>query len=327
MLEYPDMKISIGVPAYNQGKYLRIAIESLLCQNQQPAEIIVSNNHSSDETQKVLDGFANKVKVIMPPKHLGMMAHWNFVVSQCQSRWFSLLSCDDIAKPNFVEVLTRGISRSKQAVLVRSGWENIDSAGDVIDKHLILSIKKISSPPRTLYEQLLGPKHSFAAFAAKKDVWEKVGGFPEELNLCGDWGLWIKFAPHGDFIYEHDIIAQYRSGYRPNIEKDRLLQYLSDEATIYTRIIPDTLKALPQINTQRVIRASRSKCKKVIAFASQIAAPEDRANVCSIIEGWAKTAKCETALRKFTSGEKFRFKSGRGIFRKMLRSVYQAIYR
>lgn len=132
---------------------------------------------------------------------------------------------------------------------------------------------------------------------------------------------------HGDFVYEHNIIAQYRSGYRPNIEKDRLLQYLSDEARIYTRIIPDSMKAFSEIDPERVPRASRSKCRSAIAYASQMVLPEERANVCSVIEEWAKTAKCESEMRKFTSGEKLRFKSGPGILRKTLRSVYQVLHR
>ena len=38
--------LSVGIPAYNQGPYLRATLDSLLLQTNTPLEIVVSNNHS-----------------------------------------------------------------------------------------------------------------------------------------------------------------------------------------------------------------------------------------------------------------------------------------
>ena len=98
-------KLSVGIPAYNQGQYLASAIRSLLEQTLQPLEIVVSDNFSTDVTSLVLEQFKGQIRIVRPPSHMGMMEHWNFLVSKMQGEWFSILSCDDIAKPNFVSTL------------------------------------------------------------------------------------------------------------------------------------------------------------------------------------------------------------------------------
>ena len=166
------MRISVGIPVYNQGKYLRKTLNSLLTQEVLPFEIVVSNNYSTDETKDVLSEFKGKVKIIKPPSHFKMTSHWNFLVKILKGEWFSLLSADDIAKPNFIKVLSEGIKRDKNSILVRSGYELIDGDDKILGERYILSVKKITKPPLTFNEQIKGPKINFAAFAVKKSIWE-----------------------------------------------------------------------------------------------------------------------------------------------------------
>ena len=48
MNNYCFNKISVAVPTYNQGDYIRDTLDSLLNQNIAPLEIVVCNNHSTD---------------------------------------------------------------------------------------------------------------------------------------------------------------------------------------------------------------------------------------------------------------------------------------
>ena len=103
------MRLSIGVPAYNQGSYLAETLESLLNQETPFHEIVVSNNHSTDSTAEVLESFAGRVRVVTPPKHLTMAGNWNFTISQLTGDWISLLSSDDLALPNFARSVTTAL--------------------------------------------------------------------------------------------------------------------------------------------------------------------------------------------------------------------------
>ena len=317
-------ELSIGIPTYNQATFLEETILSLLNQKVPPFEIVVSNNHSIDGTESILKQFNEEVRIIYPPVHLGMMAHWNFVVSNLRSEWFSLLSSDDVALPNYVEGLCRGISRSENAVLVRSGYETINETGSIIERRYILSARRITKPPRTLLEQLEGPKINFAAFAARKDAWKKVGGFPEECALIGDWGFWIKISSLGNFVYERDIISRYRTAYRAGLEKARFLEELEDEVILHLKIIPEAAEKITGIQKRKLKTAMKRRLQKRIARASQLGLSlEERERVVKIIYLWTEMVDCTDLLSLFKKGNAINYNNSmKEIIRPTARKIY-----
>lgn len=326
MSESEGKTLSVGIPAYNQGRYLAGTIESLLRQTVRPLEIVVSDNHSTDETAGVIARYGDRIRQVRPPHHLGMMEHWNFVVSHLGGEWFSLLSSDDVAKENFVSVMLSGIQASNDAVLVRAGYENIDGDGKVVERRFILSVKKVTRPPETLYEQLLGPKVNFAAFATMKRAWEAVGGFPERCKLLGDWGFWLKLSPLGDFTYEHQIVSQYRTDYRPSIGAARVLDSLRDNVAIYLDLIPEVMGRHEGLVRSKYDDASRARCRRSIAVASNlIDDDESRKSAVEILKPWARGSGCESQLEKLQAGERIPYDERLGYLRRLLRRAYQTL--
>ena len=51
---------SIIIPTYDMAEYLSYSVKSVLCQNYKNFEIIVVDNHSKDNTKKVIKDFKNK---------------------------------------------------------------------------------------------------------------------------------------------------------------------------------------------------------------------------------------------------------------------------
>lgn len=297
--------LSIGIPTYNQSNFLRETIVSLLNQETPPFEIVVSNNHSTDQTIEVLEEFKGQIRVIQPHQHLDMMENWNFLVKNLKGSWFSLLSSDDVAKPNFVRVLLNGIDLSPQAVLVRAGWENIDLNGNVLEQRYLLSVERIVSPPDTLYENLLGPKGSFAAFAARHDAWEKVGGFPTNCSFFGDWAFWIKLSPLGHFIYQHELISGYRTNYRPGLELTRLFREIKDELEINLKVIPETSKYFENINHVKIKKACRIRFLRKLRSLSNLKGKDKISEIENLMLPWAKLVGCTSQLESYVNGKVF----------------------
>lgn len=318
-----QVTLSIGVPAYNQGTYLKSTIKSLLEQTVTPHEIVISDNWSTDETYQVASSFGSRVKLIRPPRHLGMMEHWNFLVKNLQGNWFSIISSDDEAKPNFTEEMLKGIRTSDNAVLIRSGYEIIDGDGNTLDKRYILSVRKVCSPPYNFYEQLSGPRVNFSAFAVRKRIWQKVGGFPVLLNLSGDWGLWLLIAPYGSFVYQHNIVSRYRTEYRSSIKTERLLAVMQDDANIYQVIIPAVLKNINNPNLSTVARASRKRCFGRLIIASNIENSETRQTALSILQPWAEQTGQLEVWNRVQSGERLAEAKRGSHIRAIVRRIYQ----
>lgn len=295
--------LSIGIPVYNQGEYLKRTIDSVLNQKINADEIVVSNNWSTDSTKIVAEAFGDRIKLITPPKYLPRTEHWNFLVSNLKSEWFSLLSGDDEAKPNFVKTIKQGIKKSPSAVLVRSGAESIDKDGNVLNSNYMLSVKEITHPPQTFYEQLANPKTNFAAFALRKSVWESVNGFPVSLKVNGDWGMWLKASLHGDFIYQHNIISRYRTGYRPNLKNENLINELKDDLTMYNKIFPDILQKISNPNSKKVQIAIKNRFIKRLEWLEKVDDTILKNTAYELVEPWAIKYVGKNILQRIKNGE------------------------
>ena len=62
------MKVSILISSYNKGKYIKECVESCLIQDDKNFEVILFDNYSNDETDKVLYNFRDKIKIFKSKK-------------------------------------------------------------------------------------------------------------------------------------------------------------------------------------------------------------------------------------------------------------------
>src|SRR5918997_1710557 len=97
--------ISICIPAYNYGRYLATAIASARGQTEAPHEIVVSDNHSTDETAAVLRRAGAGVRVVRPPSHQTLGGSFAFVLGQAQGTHVVFLAADDALAPDFLRAV------------------------------------------------------------------------------------------------------------------------------------------------------------------------------------------------------------------------------
>ena len=297
------MRLSIGVPAYNQGHYLGETLESVLMQKVPFHEVVVSNNHSTDATAEVLRGFAGRVRVVTPPTHLTMAENWNFTIRQLTGDWVSLLSSDDLALPNFASSIGETVRDIPAAVLVRAAWIDIDPAGGTLEKRHLLSVRKITPPARALYEQRLGPKGSFAAFALRRDIWQKVGGFPEEVTLVGDWGMWLLAGALGITAYCDQPIAKYRLGHQSSTIRSRHHIHAGEMAVMYSQLMPRATKMAGLGVPPWIARASKTQLRRWIVAASHEFGPDERGQIVEATRPWAEAVGEHELFQRFERGE------------------------
>ena len=301
------MRLSIGVPAYNQGGFLRKTLESILRQEVAFDEIVVSNNHSTDDTAAVIASVMSehpgRLRVVTPPTHLTMAGNWNFTISQLTGDWVSLLSSDDLAMPIFSRVMRAGAERSPDAVLVRAAWKNIGAAGELLEVRHLLSVAALTRPPKTLYEQRYGPKGSFAAFALRRDVWQKVGGFPEDVTLVGDWGMWLLAGALGDIVYMDDVVAAYRVGHQSDVIRRRHHIHMREMLTIYDTILPRATESGGFGRPAWIADASRRNFRRTISETSRSFAAHERQQLIDAFRPWAEATGELAMMQRFERGE------------------------
>lgn len=285
------ISLSLGIPVYNQAETIVQTVASVLAQTEPFDEVVVIDNHSTDGTSEYLAAFSDRIRVLRPPQHLSMCDNWNFCVNAMSGDWFSLLSGDDLLKPDFAKRVRQAATAHPDAVLIRTDWDVIDGEGKITAVHHQISVSRITKPPKTWQEQLYGPKVSFAAFACRKDAWEKVDGFPVGFHLFQDWMFWLKVARHGDFIRIPESLAQYRSTERPLLERKRAAQRVADEHRYLLQVLP----TLP-LSQRTMLKVRRQKLKALLSFMSLYIAELESDDVQRQLRDLAVAADMEKAV-------------------------------
>lgn len=97
--------ISIIIPTYNRRHLLNEAVNSVLNQTYNNFELIIVDNHSSDNTEKyckTLVNNNNKIRYHRNKKNLGMIENWNVGLSLAKGEYVNILMDDDILHHDFL---------------------------------------------------------------------------------------------------------------------------------------------------------------------------------------------------------------------------------
>ena len=112
--------VSIGLPVYNGEPHVRKALDTLLAQDYENLEIIISDNASTDATAELCrQASAHRPNVVYSrnAKNLGPLKNWLLVLERAQGEYFMWAAHDDYWSPNFVSALTARLEAHPEAVL------------------------------------------------------------------------------------------------------------------------------------------------------------------------------------------------------------------
>ena len=105
MIDRPPL-VSVIMSAYNSKSTIGESIESILSQSYQNIELLICNDGSTDDTQKILNSFQKKdsrVRLFQNPKNLGLTASLNILIAESKGVFIARQDADDISLPERLE--------------------------------------------------------------------------------------------------------------------------------------------------------------------------------------------------------------------------------
>lgn len=135
--------LSICIPTYNRASYLSKNLErlkSLLIENNviNICTITISNNASTDETDKVINEFIRKNKNIQINYHLqdinaGAKKNLLYVIDKSPSEYIMLLGDDDYIHEEYFKRVLQEIRLDKEITCILPSFQAIDEDGKIMD--------------------------------------------------------------------------------------------------------------------------------------------------------------------------------------------------
>ena len=123
--------VSVLIPTYNMAGTLRACLDSVINQNYPALEIIVSDNHSTDQTVEVLEQFRGKrsLRDVQPDKHVNMYANFNWALRFAQGEIIKFLCADDVLLPKALERIVEHFQEYPSVGVLQFGGPCLDERG------------------------------------------------------------------------------------------------------------------------------------------------------------------------------------------------------
>jgi glycosyltransferase involved in cell wall biosynthesis len=201
-----SVAISVVVPAYNARMWIREAIESTLSQTLAPAEILVVDDGSTDDTPAVLAEYGTKIRCITQPNR-GVAFARNVGIRLATGEFIAILDADDVWHPRKLEL---------QARVMREHPSIATLGTRVFDwpTRNMPSVECEGLPRVTVVDRnALAVKNYLAASSVmiRRDVIERIGGFDVQLQGAADHDCWLRAAEIADVGNLELPLMGYRS--------------------------------------------------------------------------------------------------------------------
>lgn len=203
----PIAPISVVMPVRNGAAFITAALESLLGQTLPPAEIIVVDDGSTDDTAAVVAAIAARAPSIQlvrqPPS--GIAPARQRGADAARQPFLACLDADDIAEPERFALQLAAFDRDPGLVLCGGAAWEIDGDGKRIgERNYALDHVELS--------QILESWNPFlhSTVLMRRDAFDRVGGYRGAFSVAEDYDLWLRLSEIGRVCNLPDKLAHYR---------------------------------------------------------------------------------------------------------------------
>jgi glycosyltransferase involved in cell wall biosynthesis len=219
-------RVSIGMPIYNGEQYLAETLDSLLAQTYADFELIISDNGSTDGTQKICQEYAARdprVKYFREEENRGAAWNYNRVVELATGEYFKWAAHDDLCAPTYLERCVEVLEREPDVVLSFPDDQDIDKNSIPIDArrgtHVPGSIRASSPRASERLRNLARYDHDCEEVFGliRLDILKKtrlIQSYTDsDRTLLGELGLYGRFhqVPEQLFLHRHHSASSCRA--------------------------------------------------------------------------------------------------------------------
>jgi glycosyltransferase involved in cell wall biosynthesis len=315
--------VSVVIPCYNYGRYLRECVESVLPQDGVKVDVLIVDDASTDDSRAVAAGLAStdtRVKVLNHATNQGSVRTYNDGLALVTGTYAVLISADDMLTPG---------SLARACALM----EAHPQVGLVYGRPLVIGDDRPRPRPATgpvrwtiwpgrewfeircrLTENCIRSPEA----VMRTSLLQRLGLYRDELPYSGDLELWMRFALNGDVGYVAGPDQAYYRDHGTGMHRIQWGNALAEHQQISAAFemifhyhgnrIPNRSRAEAQVRGALGKRALRLACA---AFDRE---PFDPAEVAAL-EEWARGVESEAKISQVRSSLRIRKTLGARLWR------------
>lgn len=196
--------VSIIMPSYNTGGYIKNSIESVLAQTYENWELIIVDDCSTDDTDSIVGQFSDKrIRYLKNEKNSGAAISRNYALREAKGRWIAFLDSDDLWLPEKLE---------KQIAFMKNNDYHFSYTRYIeIDEESKPNGKCVTGPKRITKHGMYNycwPGCLTVMYDAKYVGLIQI----EDIKKNNDYAMWLKICKHADCYLLNKCLSRYRKG-------------------------------------------------------------------------------------------------------------------
>lgn len=195
--------VSVVIPTYNSASWLCEAIDSVLAQSLPPAQIIVIDDGSTDQTETVVKRYAGQIEYVRQANQ-GVSAARNHALRLARQQFVAFLDADDVWHPSKLKMQVETMAAVSDLVLL--GTRSFDWPAK--------SMPRANACPvltRVSWKQLVVKNRLVtSSVLARRDALTQAGFFDTSLQGPEDRDMWLRLASLGGVANIEEPLTGYR---------------------------------------------------------------------------------------------------------------------
>jgi glycosyltransferase involved in cell wall biosynthesis len=210
--------VSIVIPCFNYGRFIKEAVSSAAAQTFKDLEIIVVEGGSTDgTTRKVVQTLSGpNLNVLFRNQAHRVGDNRNFGIAHARGKYICCLDADDRLHPTYIEKAVY--------MLERHGYDLISTSVQMFGE----SELRYGVSDEVDLEVLMQANPITTCALFRRDLWEAAGGFRDygdgtpATHLHEDWGFWMRLAALGARMtnFSRDHLFYYRVHGTPSLSRN-----------------------------------------------------------------------------------------------------------
>ncbi|SEH97837.1 Glycosyl transferase family 2 [Pseudomonas asplenii] len=205
--------VSVVVIVYNQSNYIRECIQSILSQDYENFEVIVSDDASTDTTGAILKSLQeenpDKIRLNLATANMGITRNCNAGLSMARGKYVAMFAGDDLMLPGRISKQVRFLEENPTYSICGSYVQIIDGNGRAVKVQKDKSGKK---NPHYSLSDLIASNNSLApvpGFMVRADS-IPPSGYDNRLPKASDSLFYYHVASKGDIFILKESLTKYR---------------------------------------------------------------------------------------------------------------------
>jgi glycosyltransferase involved in cell wall biosynthesis len=208
------MKISVCIPTYNQAEHIGLTIRSVMVQTLLPDEIIVSDDHSTDNTWQILETLAAEIsilRIIRQKFNKGISKNTDSCLREAKGEYIVRLDSDDALLAEYIETLSRLLTDHPNAGYAHAAVREIDQQGYAGEPRRLMRNAGFQRSQDALRAALKGYRVAANILMFRREALEKVEYIQCSQDFAEDYYLSVCIAKAGfGNVYSPQILSAYR---------------------------------------------------------------------------------------------------------------------